>query len=406
MTGIAVLACAYVLSQFYRSFLAVLTPMLSADLGMSSTDLSLASGLWFATFALMQFPVGVSLDRYGPRRTAGILLGVGCGGGTLLFALATGPWMIIAGMMLIGIGCAPVLMAAMFIFAKNFRPSLFAVAASWLMAIGTAGNVISATPLALVSNWLGWRGAMGAMALASILVAVLVMALVRDPARDSDGDAAGFSGFMEVARLRVIWPILPFLMLNSSIANGIRGLWSGPFLFEVHGADAVVIGNVTFFMALSMVAGSFVFGPLDTLLGTRKWVVAAGGIMGIGASLYLAANPDASLTALTIAFMFAGASVSTYGVLMAHLRAFLPSHLIGRGVTAMNFIAMGGVGLMQVVTGQLVRLKTDPADPVHAYATLFAFYAIVVASALLIYLFSRDAKPGELTAQAAAGSTR
>ena len=98
MAGLAALALGYVLSQLYRSFLAVLTPALTAELGATKADLSLASGAWFIAFALMQFVVGVSLDRYGPRRTAATLLALGGGGGTFLFSVATAPWMITAAM--------------------------------------------------------------------------------------------------------------------------------------------------------------------------------------------------------------------------------------------------------------------------------------------------------------------
>ncbi len=65
--GIAALILAYVLSQFYRAFLAVLSPVLKADLGLTADDLAAASGLWFLAFALMQIPVGEALDRIGPR---------------------------------------------------------------------------------------------------------------------------------------------------------------------------------------------------------------------------------------------------------------------------------------------------------------------------------------------------
>ena len=76
MAGIAALAVAYILSQFFRSFLAVLTPVLSSELSMTKGDLSLASGAFFIVFALAQFGVGVSLDRFGPRRTSALLLGI------------------------------------------------------------------------------------------------------------------------------------------------------------------------------------------------------------------------------------------------------------------------------------------------------------------------------------------
>jgi len=138
MASLAALALAYMLSQFYRSFMAVLTPALTAELGATRADLSFASGIWFATFALAQFVVGVCLDRYGPRRTSSIMLALGAGGGALLFSASTAPWMIVAAMALIGIGCAPVLMAAVFIFARTFAPAQLAVRTSWLVAFGMA----------------------------------------------------------------------------------------------------------------------------------------------------------------------------------------------------------------------------------------------------------------------------
>ncbi len=57
--GIFFLVLAYVLSQFYRAFLAVLSPVLALDIGAGPQDLALSSGLWFLTFAAMQIPVGV-----------------------------------------------------------------------------------------------------------------------------------------------------------------------------------------------------------------------------------------------------------------------------------------------------------------------------------------------------------
>ena len=144
MAGLAALAIAYVLSQFYRSFMAVLTPSLTAELGATKADLSLASGAWFMAFALAQFVVGVSLDRYGPRRTVAVLLALGGGGGAFMFSTASAPWMVTTAMALIGVGCAPVLMASVFIFARTYRPAKLAILTSWLVGFGSFGNVIGA----------------------------------------------------------------------------------------------------------------------------------------------------------------------------------------------------------------------------------------------------------------------
>ena len=79
--------------------------------------------------------------------------------------------------------------------------------------------------------------------------------------------------------------------------------------------------------------------------------------------------------------------------LMAHARAFLPPHLLGRGVTLMNFFSIGGVGMMQFATGAVVTANVVPSEPAAAYTALFTFYAVTLGIALLIYLFARDAKP-------------
>jgi len=395
MAGIAALAFAYFLSQFYRSFLAVLTPVLEAELGATKADFSQASGAWFVAFALMQFAVGVSLDRFGPRRTAAVMLAIGGGGGALVFGLAASPAMLVVAMTLIGIGCAPVLMASLFIFAKTFKAANFAVATSWFVALGSLGNVFGAAPLAAASESFGWRPVILAIAALTLLVAVALLAFVRDPDRSPDepADGVGFGGFAELLRLRVLWPIIPLTAINYAPAVGIRGLWAGPYLTDVFGANALVIGNVTLFMAFAMVAGSFLYGPLDTVFKTRKWVAVVGNTISVAAICALALLPQASLPIATILLVLIGVSGASYGLLMAHARAFVPPHLIGRGVTLMNFFSIGGVGVMQFATGAVVTGATVPGEPVVAYQTLFGFYAIALAISVIVYLKARDAKP-------------
>jgi len=397
LAGIAVLAVAYVLSQFYRTFLAVLSPVLAAEIGVTKADLSAASGAFFLAFALSQFPVGIALDRVGPRLTAAFLLSAGAGLGTLVFALASAPWMIVAAMVLIGIGCSPVLMASLFIFARVYPPARFAMLASWTIALGTAGNVLGAAPLALAADAFGWRPVMGALGVFSVGTAAVVLALVRDPPKPAHAESrpAGGrrGGYGELLSVRLLWALIPLTTVGYASSVSIRGLWAGPFLADVHGADALAIGNVTFVMALSMVAGAFVYGPLDQIFGTRKWVAAFGTAICLGCLVFLAAFPQSSVAAVTVALAVLGLSGGTYGLMMAHARAFFPPHLIGRGVTLMNFFSIGGAGMMQFVTGAVVTAATVPGDPVAAYRALFWFMAGALAFGLAVYLVSRDAPP-------------
>lgn len=399
MAGLAALATAYVLSQFYRTFLAVLTPELTAQLGMTNTELSIASGAWFASFALMQFAVGVWLDRYGPRLTATMLLAFGGGGGALLFAAASEPWMVIAAMTLIGIGCSPVLMASVFIFARSFSAARLAILTSWLIGFGSAGNVIGASPLAAAAEAFGWREVMITLAAITLLNALAIFLIVRDPEKlPEDGvGRAGFGGYLDLFKIRTLWFLLPLIAVNYAPSMGIRGLWAGPYLLEVHAAELLFIGHVTLIMALAMVAGNFIYGPLDTFFRTRKWVAVVGNLIGLVALVLLVMMPLASVWTVTVLFAIIGVSGASYGLLMAHGRAFLPPELTGRGVTLLNFFSIGGVGLIQFATGGVVAAASVPDDPVQAYVALFGFYAVLMAVALFIFLFAKDARPEQAT---------
>jgi len=141
--GLICLVLSYVLSQFYRAFLAVLTPTLEADLGTTPADLSFASGLWFIVFALMQIPVGEALDRIGPKITTITLFAFGGAGGALLFAVAQTPAHIAWAMALIGVGCSPVLMASYYIFAKMYPAVVFSTLAGAVIGFGSLGNNFS-----------------------------------------------------------------------------------------------------------------------------------------------------------------------------------------------------------------------------------------------------------------------
>ncbi|MEY8838149.1 MFS transporter [Cribrihabitans sp. XS_ASV171] len=384
--GLILLCLAYVLSQFFRAFLAVLTVDLERDIGAGPEELALASGLWFLTFAAMQIPVGWALDRIGPRLTASVLLLIGGGGGAALFAVATEPAHVNLAMILIGVGCSPVLMASYFIFAREFPPARFATLAALMLGVGSVGNLVASYPTALAAEWIGWRGTLAALALISALVAVGLWAKVRDPAQ-LPGEARG--SLLDLLRMPVLWLILPMMLVNYAPAGAIRGLWMGPYLGDVFGMSTAQIGQATLVMGLAMIVGTLAYGPLDRLLGTRKWVIFAGNLIGALALAGLVWRIDDSVW-LSVALMsVVGFMGGSFPVLIAHGRAFFPPHLVGRGVTLMNLFGIGGVGLAQLVSGRL-HDATIASGPVAAYAAIFGFFAAALFLGLAAYLFSRD----------------
>lgn len=384
--GIACLVLAYVLSQFFRACLAVLTPVLKADLGASAADLASASGLWFLTFAAMQLPVGWALDRVGPRLTTALLFGLFGAGGALLFALAQGPGAVRLAMALIGIGCAPVLMASYYIYARSFSPVVFGTLAGATLGFGSLGNIAGSLPLAWSVAVFGWRETLFALAALTLLLALATALWVRDPVRVT---GATRGSVFELLKIPAMWVILPLMAVNYLPAAALRGLWVGPYYADVFAADAAGIGRVTLVMGLAMVIGNFAYGPLDRLLGSRKWVVFGGNLAAVACLLALWAAPAAGGWQTVALLAGVGLFGASFPMIMAHGRAFFPPHLVGRGVTLMNLFSIGATGLAQVFTGWLH--KAVPAAPATApYQALFLFFALALLVGVLIYTFAED----------------
>ncbi len=392
MTGLIILALSYVMSQFYRSFLAVLSPVLTVELDMTASQLSTALGIWFVTFALSQFIVGPMLDRFGPRLTASLLFGVFAGGGAILFSFATQSWMVIFAMGMLGVGCAPVLMASLFIFGRTFSTARFAILTSWFIAVGSAGNLIGTSPLAQAADSFGWRPVMLVLAGITLVIALAIYVVVKNPADDRPSEARSGS-YMDLLKIRQLWPIIPMMLVAYSLPVGLRGLWSGPFFSGVYNLDVIGLGSITFWIAVAMIVASLLYGPLDTILNSRKWVVITGNLLMAAVMGFLAVYLLSGVIITTILFILVCMLGLSYGVMMAHAKAFYPSHLLGRGVTLMNFFSIGGSGLMQLLSGYVYDASIVVGDPAAGFQTLFWFYTVVATVAVVFYFFTQDAKP-------------
>lgn len=393
--GLGFLVAGYVLSQFYRAFLAVLAPVLDAEIGVRPEDLAISSGLWFLAFAVMQMPVGWALDRIGPRRTAAALLAFGGGGGAAVFALAQGPMALHLAMVLIGIGCSPVLMASYYIFARMFSPAIFGTLAGAIIGVGSLGNIAGAAPLAALVELAGWRETLWGLTAVTLLVAGAIWRLVQDPPRVAAAGGRSEGSVIDLLRVPGLWAIVILMAVAYAPAAAVRGLWAGPYLGQVFGADAGTIGTVTLVMALAMVAGNFAYGPVDRIFRSKKWPVFGGNVLAAACLAVLWLAPDAGLW--TAAALLAGLGLfgASFPAIMSHARAFFPPHLVGRGVTFINMFGIGGAGLMQFASGRVFAAAGGKAEGVEvagAYGVLFLYFLVPLVIGLGLYLFSRDSR--------------
>ncbi|MDA7428333.1 MFS transporter [Primorskyibacter aestuariivivens] len=385
--GLVLLTLSYILSQFFRSFLAVLSEVLEQDLGALPDDLATASGVWFLVFAAMQIPVGAALDRVGPRRTAALLFLLGGAGGAIAFALAQTPMHVILAMGLIGFGCSPVLMASYYIFARVYSPAVFASLAATVLGIGTLGNLAGTVPLTLLVEAIGWREALWGLAAVTALIAGGIFVTVEDPPK-VEGDQKG--SVLDLLRMPALWLIFPMMFVNYAASGGLRAVWIGPYLRDVYGLDPQSVGIATLIMGVAMIAGTFAYGPLDRILGTRKWVVIPGSVGVVLGCAALWLLPVPGMAAAVVLFCVVGFFGMAFPLIIAHGRSFVPPHLAGRGVTLMNLFGIGGIGTFQVVTVRVQDAAAASGSVAESYGPVFAVFTVITLAGLIPYLFSRD----------------
>ena len=380
--GIVVLCLAYLLSQFFRSFLAVLSSVLATDIGAQPDDLAYALGLLFLVFAIMQIPVGWGLDRVGPRLVSSILLLIGGGGGAFLFSYAQNPTHINLSMALFGIGCSPVLMASYYIFVRSYSPKVFSTLAAAFLGIGSLGNLLGSSPLTYFVGIFGWREVVAFIGIITILISIFLLVAVKDPpVKYENNKSAG--GFWSILKSRDILLIAPLAIICYAPSAGLRGIWLGPYFEQKFGASIDEIGMIGLIMSLGMIFGTFFYGPLDRIFKTRKWVVLFGNGICLAAIAVLSFVPGIPYKSAVICFTLVGFFGMSFPVVVAHGRSFVPIELSGRGVTLMNLFAIGGVGVLQTISGIVFDRAGD-------FGSVFSVYFILILIGLVVYLFSKD----------------
>ena len=400
----ATLCIGYVISQFLRNSVGVIAPNLAAEMRLSAVQIGLLSSAYFFAFAAAQIPLGLAIDRFGPKRcmmvcTAVIVLGA------LLFANATSATGLIAGRILLGLGSSSFLMAPLSIYARWFPPKRFSTLAGLHVGIGSLGALLATAPLATAVAVFGWRTSFVGVAAITVLAAIVIALVVRDAPpgapRLSRGETwrDSIMGAVEAIRLPAIRRLFVMnLAIHSSFVL-LVGLWGGPYLTHIYGYDLQARGDFLFVPALAQMVGAVAWGPMDRVFGGYKKPVLIGGGLSALALFVLAAAGTLPFWPLLFVFALLGFSTAVIPLILAHGKTMLPPHLLGRGMTILNMAAMGGVFLSQTISGMVIELfpAQDGAYPLAAYRAVFALQAVFLVAVCAVYLGVRE--PGRSVAE-------
>ncbi|WP_291315063.1 MFS transporter [Desulfuromonas sp.] len=370
----------YFLSYLYRTVNAVIAPDLVRDVGLDPAGLGLLTSAYFLFFAAFQLPLGVLLDRFGPRRVEAALLLLAAVG-AFVFARAETFAGLMLGRALIGLGVSACLMAAFKAFTLWFPPERLPLVNGVQMVSGGVGALAATAPVEFALQVTDWRGVFLAVAALTLLAAILVFLVVPEKEGPGVGESLreAISGIATVLSDRTFRRIAPWAVAGQAAYLSILGLWSGPWLRDVAGYGRMEVAGTLMGISLAMIAGYFSFGALADRLGRRgvkpMRVAAAGMGAFMGVQFLLVLQPAVGTVPLWLLFGFCGTScILPY----AALSQGFPRHLAGRANTGLNLPVFVAAFVAQWAIGAIIGLWPETATGGYDPAGYRAGFGVVL----------------------------
>jgi MFS family permease len=391
----AILVAAYLLSQFLRNSIGVIAPDIAAEMHIAAAEIGVLSSAFFFAFAAVQLPLGVAIDRFGPKRCMLVCAAIVVAS-TLMFAHARTPGSLVTARVVMGVGTSCYLIAPLALYAQRFAADRFAMLAGLHMGVGTLGTLLATAPLAVVAAAVGWRAAFLGVAAVMGAVGLLIALVVREPAPAApvrrETLAESILGIRAAMRIPSVGRLFLMQMATYSSFVIFVGLWGGPYLTHVYGYGLTERGALLLVPAVTQIVGLMLFGWSDRAFGSYRVPVAIGAFATAGFFVLLAAAGHLDRTPLLVWLAGFGAFAGFTPVVIAHGKSLFPRKLVGRGMTLLNMGSMGGGFVTQTVSGLAIDLfaPTDGVYPLAAYRLVFVLQAAFVAGAAALYLTARD----------------
>jgi MFS family permease len=370
-------AFGYYLSYLFRTINTLISGPLSREFHLDAANLGLLTSVYLLFFGGVQIPIGILLDRFGPRRVQGVLLIVAAAGAALFGASGGFVTLLIARAM-IGIGVAAALMAGLKAIVMWFPRERIALVNGYMVMMGSLGALSATAPAEWLLRYAGWRGLFELLAVATLATAVLIVVAVPEKARAVVVAGTAPVTLRTIYSDRRFWRIAPLSSVCIGSAWALQGLWAGPWLSDVEGLDRESLIRELFMMGLGLCVGAVFLGTLATRLRQRG--IGADKLFAIVAALFMGAEivlisrlPVPSLLPWFVVSLVGAATVLSY----AMITEYFPIELAARANGSLNllhfawgFAAQFGIGLI---------LQQWPAEgghyPAIAYQTAFGVNA-------------------------------
>lgn len=394
----------YCYAFFQRVAPSVMVGELMRDFAVGATITGVLSALYFYAYAGLQIPVGLLLDRFGPRKMVTWAAGLSALG-SIAFASADGLTPAYFGRLLIGLGASVSWVGALKLAAAWFPPQRFALLTGLTMAMGMAGAIGAQAPLSASVAAFGWRGTlMGAAGFAALL-AIACWMIVRDHPQDMRS-AAPAPQTADFGMMKQLLSVLKepqtylcggFGALLAATPLAFAGLWGVPYMMQTYGIDRPAAALSTSVMLAGWGVGAPLVGWITDRVGSRKipmLAVSSSALLCCMGWLYL---PGLSLPAVYALFLAHGLASGGIVLCFATAREHNFAWAGGAALGVVNMMMMSTGAIFQPLVGWVLDRAWDGRliDGARVYAPDAYIQALTVLVAcqcgsLLCAIFVRE----------------
>jgi MFS family permease len=385
-------ALGHYLSSLLRTVNAVLAPQLVQSLSLDSAQLGLLTSAFFFSFALVQLPVGIALDRYGPRRVQLVLMLVAASG-ALMFAHGSSFAELVFARAVIGFGLGGCFMSAVKSVSTWIAPAKLPSVHGYLIAAGGLGAASATMPVRMVLDYTDWRGLFTILAALSACSALLIWFVTPRTAQGSDANVPTLQSVLDVYRDPAFRRTVSLVLVPHAVFFGVQGLWIGRWLSDVARFSDDAVAYLLYMSMAALIFGAIAVGMITEWAGRRG--VKPLDVAAIGITLFLlvqmaiVCNYAPSFQLLSVLFTLIG---TITGIEYAIIAQSMPQTLTGRASTCLNLLIFVGAFLVQAGFGLIMCLwDGGPGHhyPPIAYQVAFAVLIAVQLPGLLLFAWRR-----------------
>ena len=401
----AVIFLCYMFVYFHRLCPAVIALEMQKAFQVSETLLGVLGSAYFYSYALMQIPVGLLADSWGPRKTVFTFF-LAAAFGSILMGATESLSLAVIGRVFVGIGVSTIFVCNFKLLAEWFHPREFVIVGGIFMAMGGIGALSAGAPLAWISDLIGWRMTLVAVGIVTLFMAALVLLVVRDrpsispfrPARQASSEEPEekiglFAGMKMVVTSGRFWPISIWAFFATGIAFAIAGLWGGPYLMTVYGMSKAQAGGVLSTFAIGLIISSPLLGWAANRFGRKPVLIGCSVIFTsvlVGFYLFTDTLPVFMLYVLVLLLCFSGAAAGP--IIATVSKELFPASIAGTSVGIVNLFPFFGGAIYQVVMGAILSASSKAAGvyTVAGFKMMFLICLIGAVISFISALFIRE----------------